>query len=82
MDPQTRGRKLLDYILDGNEEAIKELLAVDPGGIDFKAETRGDNAIHLAARRGNVSLIRKLYRLGVKAQSKEPGEEHGDALRS
>ncbi|XP_053406153.1 ankyrin-2-like isoform X1 [Mercenaria mercenaria] len=67
MQSGERGRKLVDALLCGrDEEAIKLL----EGRVDFTVENRGDNAIHLAARRGKLKIIKQMKKLGANLEQK------------
>ncbi|XP_052794595.1 uncharacterized protein LOC128227786 [Mya arenaria] len=75
MHPAERGRRLIDKLLDSSDEEVLELLDVKPGNIDFSLDNRGDNPIHLAARRGKLEIIKKMVQAGasVNQQNKAGG---------
>ncbi|XP_052794551.1 uncharacterized protein LOC128227765 [Mya arenaria] len=75
MHPAERGRRLIDKLLDSSDEEVVELLDVEPGNIDFSLDNRGDNPIHLAARRGKLEIIKKMVQAGasVNQQNKAGG---------
>lgn len=67
MQAPERGRKLVDALLCGkDEEAIKLL----EGKVDFSIENRGDNAIHLAARRGKLKVVQQMKKVNVDLEQK------------
>ncbi|XP_052794552.1 uncharacterized protein LOC128227766 isoform X1 [Mya arenaria] len=65
MHPAERGRRLIDKLLESRDEQVLELLDVEPGNIDFSLDNRGDNPIHLAARRGKLEIIKKMVQAGA-----------------
>ncbi|XP_052278740.1 ankyrin repeat domain-containing protein 1-like [Dreissena polymorpha] len=62
------GYKLLNAISEENGQEVQELLK--GGNIDFNVDYLGDNAIHLAARKGNIDYIKLLHKAGVDLQQK------------
>ncbi|XP_052278737.1 ankyrin repeat domain-containing protein 1-like [Dreissena polymorpha] len=68
MEAKERGYKLLRSISEDNGQEVKGLLT--SGNIDFHVDQRGDNAIHLAARKGSLDYIKFLHKAGVDLQQK------------
>lgn len=67
MNPRERGQKLVDALVGGQDgEALKFL----KDKVDFSIVNKGDNAIHLAARRGQLKVIEQMKTLGADLQQK------------
>lgn len=67
MNPRERGLKLVDALLGGQDAEAKKQLK---DRVDFTIENRGDNAIHLAARRGKLEIIQLMKSLGADLEQK------------
>ncbi|WAQ98355.1 MIB-like protein [Mya arenaria] len=67
MDPTERGRKLLDAINKGDEKKVVELVINGKSfhKVDFNVIDRGDNAVHLAARKGMLDVLKLLAKIGA-----------------
>lgn len=67
MASKERGNKLLDALLEGKADEAIQLLKEN---VDFSLEKGGDKAIHLAARKGFLQIIKRMKEVGVNLQTK------------
>lgn len=67
MNARERGQKLVDALISGKDEEALKLLR---DRVDFTIVNRGDNAVHLAARRGKVDIIKQMKAVGGDLQQK------------
>lgn len=69
MNPHERGRLLIDALMGGNNKEAMRLLK-QREEINFSIVNRGDNAIHMASRRGQLRIVRYMHKLGVDLEQR------------